>query len=144
MSLHTLQSRQIIKASPDQAWAFFSDPLNLPRITPPDMGVQILSELPERMHAGMMIQYRVTPLLGIALTWLTEITHVQEGEYFVDEQRAGPYALWHHEHHFKDLGDGRTEMLDRVIYAPPFGLLGEDFEVLEPPCPEEPCFDMVE
>ncbi|MDB6120377.1 MAG: hypothetical protein JWO08_4158 [Verrucomicrobiaceae bacterium] len=125
MAIHTLQSRQVIKASLQQAWAFFSSPRNLSRITPPEMGFTILSELPESMFPGMMIEYKVTPLFGIPLTWLTEISHVKERELFVDEQRVGPYAIWHHEHHFRDLGDGRVEMHDRVTYVPPFGLLGE-------------------
>ena len=77
------------------------------------------------MFAGMMIEYRVTPVAGIPMTWLTEISHVKENEFFVDEQRVGPYAIWHHEHHFKDLGDGRVEMRDKITYVPPFGLLGE-------------------
>ncbi|MDB6137075.1 MAG: cell division inhibitor [Verrucomicrobiaceae bacterium] len=125
MAIHTIQTRQVIKATLQQAWDFFSSPRNLSRITPPEMGFTILSELPERMFAGMMIEYKVTPLFGIPLTWLTEISHLREQEYFVDEQRVGPYAIWHHEHHFKDLGGGRVEMHDRVTYAPPFGVLGE-------------------
>lgn len=125
MAIHTLETRQVIKASLQQAWDFFSSPRNLSRITPPEMGFTILSDLPERMFAGMMIEYKVTPLFGIPITWLTEISQVREGEFFVDEQRVGPYAIWHHEHHFKDLGDGRVEMHDRVTYVPPFGLLGE-------------------
>lgn len=125
MAIHTLETRQVIKASLQQAWDFFSSPRNLSRITPPEMGFTILSDLPERMFAGMMIEYKVTPLFGIPITWLTEISQVRVGEFFVDEQRVGPYAIWHHEHHFKDLGDGRVEMHDRVTYVPPFGLLGE-------------------
>jgi len=125
MAIHTLETRQVIKASLQQAWDFFSSPRNLSRITPPEMGFTILSDLPERMFAGMMIEYKVTPLFGIPITWLTEISQVREGEFFVDEQRVGPYAIWHHEHHFKDLGDGRVEMHDRVTYVPPCGLLGE-------------------
>ncbi len=125
MAIHTLQFRQVIKATPQQAWDFFSDPRNLPLITPPGLGFEILTKLTGRMYPGMMIQYRVRPLFGIPMNWLTEITHVREGEFFVDEQRVGPYALWHHEHHFKNAGDGQVEMLDSVTYVPPFGWLGE-------------------
>ncbi len=125
MAIHSLHATQVIRASAGAAWDFFSNPRNLPRITPPALAFQVLSEVPERMHPGLMIQYRVRPLFGVPMTWLTEITHVREGEYFVDEQRVGPYAIWHHEHHFKDLGDGRTEMRDLVTYVPPFGVLGE-------------------
>ena len=125
MAIHTIQTRQIIKSSLTEAWDFFSSPRNLARITPPELGFQILTELPAHMYSGMMIEYRVTPLLGIPMRWLTEITHVHEGKFFVDEQRVGPYAIWHHEHHFKDLGNGTVEMQDKVTYVPPFGPLGE-------------------
>ncbi len=85
----------------------------------------MLSELPPRVYPGMMIEYRVRPLFGIPFTWLTEITHVEEPRYFVDEQRVGPYALWHHEHWFRALEDGSTEVRDCVHYIVPFGPLGE-------------------
>ncbi|TLD72502.1 SRPBCC family protein [Phragmitibacter flavus] len=125
MAIHTLSTTQTVKGDLETIWSFFSDPRNLSRITPKEMGFEILSELPERMFPGMMIEYRVRPLLGIPMTWLTEITHVEEGRFFVDEQRVGPYAIWHHEHHFRDLGNGLVEMKDRVTYVPPFGILGE-------------------
>ena len=73
----------------------------------------------------MMIEYRVRPLFGIPATWLTEITHVEPGKFFVDEQRIGPYRMWHHEHHFTALGDGKVEVRDRVTYVLPLGWLGE-------------------
>ncbi len=125
MAIHTLHTRQRLHANRQQCWDFFSDPRNLARITPPDLGFIVKSELPPRIHAGMMIEYRVSPLLGIPMTWLTEITQVREGEYFVDEQRVGPYAIWHHEHHFADLGDGSTEMTDKVTYVLPFSPFSE-------------------
>ncbi len=122
--IHVLQSSQILHASIDQAWDFFSDPKNLARITPPELDFTVLTDLPARIHAGMMIEYRVRPLLGIPVRWLTEITHVETGQFFVDEQRIGPYRIWHHEHHFKALDSGRIEMMDKVTYVLPFGLLG--------------------
>ena len=126
MPIHTLHTKQIIKATREEAWQFFSNPRNLAKITPADMGFNIVTaDLPERIYSGLMIQYCVTPLLGIPMTWLTEITHVRDGEYFVDEQRVGPYAIWHHEHWFHDLGDGRIEMEDRVTYVLPFQPLGD-------------------
>jgi len=126
MAVHTLKTSQIIRATPQQAWAFFSDPRNLARITPRELGFEILTpDLPPRIHAGLMIAYRVRPLLGIPMTWLTEITHVRDGESFVDEQRIGPYSVWHHEHSFRDLGDGRVEMQDRITYALPFPPFGD-------------------
>jgi len=109
----------------ETCWSFFSDPRNLARITPPQLGFEVLSALPPRMHPGLMIQYRVRPLFRIPLTWLTEITQVHEPHYFVDEQRVGPYRIWHHEHHFEEASDGTVTMRDKVTYQLPFGSLGE-------------------
>lgn len=126
MPIHTLHTKQVIRATREQAWEFFSNPRNLARITPPGMGFDIVTpDLPPRIYAGLMIEYRVRPLLGIPMTWLTEITHVSDGEYFVDEQRVGPYAIWHHEHWFHEVGDGRIEMEDRVTYVLPFQPFGD-------------------
>ena len=126
MAVHTLHTKQIIRATRQEAWDFFSNPRNLAKITPPELGFEILTpDLPPCMRHGMMIAYRVRPLLGIGMTWLSEITLVEEGVRFVDEQRVGPYAVWHHEHEFHDLGDGRIEMEDRATYVLPFGPLGE-------------------
>ena len=126
MPTHTLHKQQTIRASRAAAWEFFSNPRNLARITPPGLGFHIVTpDLPAHIYAGLMIEYRVTPLLGIPLTWLTEITHVSMGEYFVDEQRSGPYALWHHAHWFRDIGQGRIELEDRVTYRLPFQPLGD-------------------
>jgi ligand-binding SRPBCC domain-containing protein len=125
MAIHVLEHSQIVRASLEECWAFFSDPRNLAKITPEALDFVILSDLPERMHQGLMIQYRVRPLLGIPMTWLTEITHVKEPNYFVDEQRVGPYRIWHHEHFFKQLDDGRVELRDRVHYVLPFSPFSE-------------------
>ncbi|MBB5035382.1 SRPBCC family protein [Prosthecobacter vanneervenii] len=126
MAVHTLFHQQIIPAPLPEVWAFFSNPRNLSRITPPGMGFSTEEkDLPDAIRPGLMITHRLRPLLGIPMTWLTEITHVVEGRRFVDEQRVGPYAVWHHEHDFEDLGDGRTQTTDRVTYVMPFGPLGE-------------------
>lgn len=125
MAIHVLRTSQVIPAPLEACWAFFADPRNLARITPPALDFRILSEIPPTIHAGLMIQYRVRPLFGVPVTWLTEITHVAEPGLFVDEQRLGPYALWQHEHYFRALDAGRTEVRDVIHYAPPFGLLGE-------------------
>jgi ligand-binding SRPBCC domain-containing protein len=125
MPVHVLQRTQLVSASLVGAWAFFSDPRNLQRITPASLDFKILSDLPDRMYAGMMIRYRVRPLLGIPVTWVTEITHVEEGRRFVDEQRVGPYRMWHHEHEFRDVGGGKVEIRDQVTYQLPFSWLAE-------------------
>jgi ligand-binding SRPBCC domain-containing protein len=128
--IHVLNKRQVVPAGIRECWKFFSDPHNLSKITPPGLDFQVLSELPDEIHEGMMIEYRVRPLLGIPMTWLTEITHVRGPHYFVDEQRVGPYALWHHEHEFVDMPDGRTELVDRIHYILPFSPLSEAVHAL--------------
>lgn len=125
MPVHTLTSKQIITATREQAWAFFSNPRNLARITPPEMGFEITTpDLPPHIRPGLMIAYRVRLMFGIPMTWLSEITQVREGGHFIDEQRVGPYAVWHHEHWFHEREGGRIEIEDRVTYVLPFGWLG--------------------
>jgi ligand-binding SRPBCC domain-containing protein len=126
MAIHTLRSKQVITATLAQAWDFFTCPHNLAKITPSSLGFEITSQdLPDSIYEGMMIEYRVRPMLGIPITWLTEITHVRDGQYFVDEQRIGPYRIWHHEHWFRDLGDNQIELSDLVTYTLPFHPFGE-------------------
>jgi len=124
MAFYQLHKTQKIPAGVEAIWDFISEPANLKKITPPFMGFDIISEsLPQKMYPGMIISYKVKPLLGIKLTWVTEITHVKEKEYFVDEQRIGPYAMWHHEHKLEPV-DGGVLMTDIVSYRPPFFILG--------------------
>ena len=119
--LHTIQNLPI---SINEAWDFLSDPVNLKTITPDYMGFEILSGAEKKMFPGQIIQYIVTPILGIPTKWVTEITHVKKGEYFVDEQRFGPYSLWHHKHFLKPIKNG-VEMEDIIDYKIPFGLFGQ-------------------
>lgn len=124
MRIHTLKTVQRLPISMAQAWDFFSTPLNLEAITPKHLKFQILSDLKGvKMYPGQLIKYYVTPFLGIRMYWVTEITHVEQGKFFVDEQRVGPYGMWHHQHHFKEV-DGGVEMTDIVDYGVPFGPLG--------------------
>ena len=104
-------------------WDFFSDPKNLSKITPQSMGFIVRTELPDKMYEGLMIEYTVRPMLGIPMNWITEIKTVKNHSFFVDEQRKGPYRIWHHEHHFKEV-DGGVEMTDIVSYELPLGFLG--------------------
>jgi ligand-binding SRPBCC domain-containing protein len=101
-----LKQEQFLPISLDEAWKFFATPKNLNEITPDDMVFEIISELPENIYAGLLINYRLKPMLNIPINWCTEITHIKEKEYFVDEQRKGPYRIWHHEHHFKAVNGG--------------------------------------
>ena len=125
MAVHTLKRVQRLPVSPEKAWDFFSSPLNLREITPSYMDFHVTSDpdFLQKMYPGQVITYTVKPLLGIPLFWMTEITHVEPGRFFVDEQRVGPYALWHHQHHFRPVPGG-VEMTDLVHYKAPFGLLG--------------------
>lgn len=124
MAFYQLKTEQKIPASVEEVWDFISSPANLKEITPDHMGFDITSgDLPEKMYPGMIISYKVSPLLGIKMTWVTEITHVRDGEFFVDEQRIGPYAIWHHQHHIEPI-EGGVLMRDIVTYKPPMAFLG--------------------
>ncbi|UXP32982.1 SRPBCC family protein [Reichenbachiella agarivorans] len=121
--IYTLTVHQKINTTLEEAWAFFSTPKNLTKITPAYMGFEITSDLVDSMRVGQIITYRVAVLLGIKSSWVTEITHVEKNHFFVDEQRFGPYSMWHHEHIF-ELNQGKVWMTDRVSYKMPFGILG--------------------
>lgn len=124
MKLHQLHAKQTLPISQQVAWDFLSDPKNLKVITPDAMGFQVLSGADRKMFSGQIIQYNVTPFPGFTTRWVTEITHVEEGNYFVDEQRFGPYTLWHHKHFINVTPDG-VEMEDIIDYKAPFGILGQ-------------------
>jgi ligand-binding SRPBCC domain-containing protein len=124
MAIYQIREEVELAASMDEAWDFISSPENLKEITPDYMGFVISTPgLPGKIYPGLMISYKVRPLLGIPMTWLTEITHVVEPYYFVDEQRKGPYALWHHEHRLAPTDKG-VLMTDLVTYRLPAGPLG--------------------
>jgi len=119
-----LRSVQKIPVPLSDAWTFFSNPHNLVTITPSFLNLQVKNEVFEKeVYPGQVLLYTVKPLLGIPLEWMTEITHVEKEKIFVDEQRKGPYKLWHHQHHFKAISNG-VEMTDIVHYRLPFGVLG--------------------
>lgn len=120
-----LVQEQILPITLAEAWDYFATPRNLNEITPDNMTFEIQSDVPERMYEGMFIKYRIRPVLNIALKWITEITHVRHQEFFVDEQRVGPYKIWHHEHHFKAVEGGvlMTDILHYDIGKSVFGYL---------------------
>lgn len=125
MSVHSFKAVQPIPLSLQDAWAFFSSPANLQKITPPDVHFTVTSSLHgDRIYPGQIIEYKIRPFKLIEWYWMTEITHVEPGRYFADEQRYGPYSLWHHQHHFKEVPGG-VEMTDIVHYKLPGGWLGE-------------------
>ncbi len=124
MKIYNIHTKQNLPITKEKAWEFLSSPKNLKTITPAYMSFDILSGADRPMFAGQIIQYIVTPVLGIKTKWVTEITHVVDGEYFVDEQRFGPYALWHHKHFIKEIPGG-VEMEDVIDYKVPMGFLGQ-------------------
>ncbi len=122
--VYTLKHIQKLPIGIDEAWDFFSSPRNLQAITSKKLGFKIrTNDLAAKAYAGQIIEYTVSPVLGIPLYWMTEITHVEKNKYFVDEQRFGPYSMWHHQHHFKETASG-LEMTDIVHYKLPLGFLG--------------------
>ncbi|MBB6449645.1 ligand-binding SRPBCC domain-containing protein [Geomicrobium halophilum] len=123
MKIYTLTSTQQLPISRKEAWTFFSDPRQLASITPDDMSFEMMDDMTEPMHAGMILSYRIRPFPLIQVQWVTEITHVIEGERFVDEQRLGPFRFWHHQHRFTEINGG-VEMQDTVHYAMPFSIFG--------------------
>lgn len=124
MKIYSLHTKQNLPITKQEAWGFLSDPKNLKVITPDYMSFNILSGADRPMYAGQIIEYIVTPVLGIKTKWVTEITQVEQDDYFIDEQRFGPYALWHHKHFIKEIPGG-VEMEDLIHYKVPFGILGQ-------------------
>ncbi len=123
--VYSFKTVQNLPITLEKAWEFFSRPNNLKDITPANLGFKILSKYHgETMYPGQIIEYTVKPIAGIPLYWMTEITHVSDGKYFVDEQRFGPYIMWHHQHHFKAIPGG-VEMTDIIHYKLPFWFLGD-------------------
>lgn len=125
MKIYSLYREQIVRAPLSQTWRYFSNPNNLQHITPKELGFRVLTrDLPQEIYAGLFIEYKVSPLLRIPVTWVTEITHVEHEMMFADEQRIGPYRIWSHKHFFRK-EKKYTHMTDRVDYAlPPVPLQG--------------------
>jgi len=123
MKLTQLHFEQKINTDLSNLWEFISSPKNLSKITPNYMDFNIKSKVPEQMYEGLIISYTVKPILGIKLNWVTEITHIKDKNYFVDEQRSGPYKMWHHEHILEETNDGII-MKDIISYIPPYGFIG--------------------
>ncbi len=124
MKIYKKEWKQTIPGSLDEIWNFFSRPENLDELTPKDMKFQILTDIKDRpMYEGMLIQYKVSPLLNIKMNWTTEITNIKDKSYFIDQQRFGPYQLWHHQHHFKEVKEGIL-MTDILHYAIGYSFIG--------------------
>jgi ligand-binding SRPBCC domain-containing protein len=113
--MKTIKTEQLLPLSLLEAWVFFATPRNLNAVTPKELEFRITSDVPDTMYEGLMITYKIKPMLNIPIDWVTEITHIKELNYFVDEQRKGPYKMWHHEHHFKEVKEG-VLMIDILTY----------------------------
>ena len=124
MSVHTLKKKQFLPITIEESWEFFSNPMNLKVITPPSLGLDITSEYSGEIYEGLILTYNVNPFPGYTTEWVTEITHLERNRYFIDEQRIGPYKLWHHQHFFRPEKDGITAE-DLIHYCVPFGPLGD-------------------
>ena len=124
MKLHRLRTVQQLPVPPEQVWDFFVSPKNLARVASPQLDFQMTNEPLDPLRPGSLLTYRLRPLFGVPLTWMTEIRHMEPPHYFVDEQRFGPYKLWHHQHDFRPI-EGGTEVVDDLHYALPLSPLGE-------------------
>jgi ligand-binding SRPBCC domain-containing protein len=118
-----LEFEQLLPLSLEEAWSFFSSPANLNKITPDDLDFRIIGSLPDHMYQGMLIRYKIKPMLNIPVDWVTEITMIKDKSFFIDEQRKGPYKIWHHEHHFKAV-EGGVLMTDKLYYDIGMGFIG--------------------
>ncbi len=123
MKIHRIHQSQFLPLTLDEAWRFFATPQNLEAMTPEFLNFKILSEVPDVVYSGLMIEYRIRAVFGIPMRWLTEIKHVETKGRFVDEQRIGPFPFWYHEHRFRPV-EGGIVMEDEVHYVMPWGILG--------------------
>lgn len=123
MKMYRLSNTQKLPISLEEAWEFLSNPTQLENITTDELSFQKLHDIPDKMYEGMLMQLRLKPFLGIPIDWLTEITHIKEKEYFIDEQRVGPFRFWHHEHRVLPI-EGGVEIQDTVHYVMPFSIFG--------------------
>ena len=124
-NIYALKVKQNIDRPIEDIWNFFATPKNLNELTPKDMKFEILSGKSDRFFEGKIISYTVNPFKFFNIKWVTEITHITKNKLFIDEQRFGPYNMWHHEHHFFKNKDGSTTIYDKVIYKIPFGIIGK-------------------
>ncbi|WP_139959743.1 SRPBCC family protein [Flavicella sediminum] len=129
-NIYTLSAQQVLPISISEAWKYFSSPENLKELTPPEMQMNVTSGKPEKAYAGQIITYNLAVAKGIRINWVTEITQVLQEKMFIDEQRFGPYKMWHHEHTFEKIDEHSCLMKDKISYKLPLGFLGKIAHVL--------------
>ncbi len=123
--IYSLETKQIIDRPIEEIWSFFTNPKNLNQLTPSDMNFKILSGSSDDFYEGKIISYSINPFKFYNIKWVTEITTIKKNDFFIDEQRFGPYKMWHHEHHFIKNNDNTTTIYDKVIYKLPYGIIGK-------------------
>ena len=128
--MHELNFTQTVPLPLEKCWAFFSTPQNLRHITPPYLGFSDINASNTSMYAGQIIMHKIRPFSWLPMDWITEITHVNEPFYFIDEQRLGPYKFWHHEHHFEKVDKG-TLITDKIYYKLYGGIIGRAINKLK-------------
>ena len=122
--MNQLKRTQQLHCDLATAWKFFSSPHKLSFITPKDLGFKVLSPLTdESIYKGMVIDYKVSPVFGIPMSWQTVITQVDYQQSFTDFQQKGPYKYWNHFHEFIPNEHG-VLVKDTVDYELPFGIIG--------------------
>jgi ligand-binding SRPBCC domain-containing protein len=122
--LRRIEQRQFLpRTSLDEVWEFLANPRTVAAVSPPDLGLRVTSEPPVRVYPGLIVTYDLEVLPRVRWHWVTEVTHIREGRLLVDEQRFGPFRMWHHEHHLA-AHDGGVEVRDLITYALPLGPLG--------------------
>ena len=127
--MYELYRELVVKTTRKEAWNFIRNPANLNKITPNDLSFEIISDVPDEMYEGMLVEYKVNiPIIG-KQEWVSELQHIVPEYSFVDEQKIGPYKLWYHYHAIEDVKDG-VKLIDRVSYQTPFGVLGKIAHVL--------------
>ncbi len=129
MKTYRLYQKQCLSTDIQTAWNFFTNPSNLSKITPNYIDFKIIKKLSPEMHPGMLLVYKIKPILRVPMKWVTEIIQVYEPVWFVDEQRSGPYRFWRHQHIFREV-EGGVQMEDIIDYALPFGPLGRVVHLL--------------
>ncbi len=123
-AIHIINTKQELPISLDEAWEFFSTPVNLEKLTPNNLRFKILTCSHETMEVGQIISYKIRLMPFVWIHWVTEITRVENKHFFIDDQRSGPYKIWHHRHTFTETKNG-VLMEDQVHYLLPFGIIGK-------------------
>jgi len=123
MKIYQLYRQQALNVTSEEAWKFLSLPTHLNAVTPDFFNVEIISQVPEAIYAGLMISYRMKAVFGIPMAWLSEVSHCQVPQRFIYEQRIGPFKFLSHEVRLTET-EGGVVLEDILFYAMPLGWIG--------------------